>query len=153
MKTYTRKISFIESTQLLTFCVRGNISGAEKAVLAKLKKKFDDLFADEIENLEERKEAESAKVNPQNLDWLDSDKLKKEYVFKHTEISAVANGFLEFLNDPSSKWGDATTIYASADKNTLMLEKWLDTHLKVNDIKLIEMEEDEDLGPADNEKE
>lgn len=149
MRTFTRKISHEEAHRMLMLLsLVTKVSEASKVLLAKVQKKLTTAFADEMQGLEDRREAANAEGIKHVL-WEPQDKRKKDVELKHTELSAIANTLLEILKMDTSGLGDAAQVMNLADGDCLMLERWMYRNAKVDDIELVDVPEDDYLAPED----
>ncbi len=150
MKTFTRKLSYVDAQDLLQVIgLADGLIDAEKLVLGKLQKKWlGRVFKQNVDVFEEKREA-ALKIGEQSIKWTDDDKAKKDIELKHVELSAIANAILNVLSGPKSRPSHVQMIITLIDDDCLMLDRHINNNVKMDKIKLIEVPEDKDLIPEE----
>jgi hypothetical protein len=152
MKTYARNISYVDAMGIMGTCskVKEEISDGEKMALAKLSKRFDEIYKDSIEDFGKRRDVaidEKSAV----IKYTDSDKKKISIELSHVEITVIANCFLAVLKSKESNWGVAKEIMGLSESDTLNLSAHIENNVK-GPKKLIDMPEDKDLIPEESDE-
>lgn len=153
MRTFIRKLSHRDTHELVVLMghkgLAAKLSEATKVLLAGFQKKCGEYFSVEIEDLKARRKIAFA-TGQEVVEWDPKDKVKKSVELKHTELSAIANAFLDVLKLDTTGLDVSSQIMRLASGDCLMLERWIDRNAKIEAMELIDVPEDADLIAEDS---